>query len=124
MDWTKVVTDPLGFASFGLALVFSVVAAVVRKRAGGPRWIVAAGFVLAGVCIVGGLAIAYRLLEVHAPNTQNVGGSPTLPAAPSGPAMHINKIEQKAEGGAAVAGVQGNVTVNAPARQKEPKPKP
>jgi hypothetical protein len=35
--------------------------------------------------------------------------------------MRIDKIEQKADGGAAVAGVQGDVTVNKPASQKDSK---
>jgi hypothetical protein len=37
--------------------------------------------------------------------------------------MRIGKIEQQAPGGAAVVGVQGNVTVNAPAAQNDAKPK-
>jgi hypothetical protein len=124
VDWTKVVTDPLGLTGFALALVFGVVTVVARKRGRGTTWIAGAGFALATVCIVGGLIIAYRRLDsAAAPNPQ--GNAPVSTPAPasSQPSMRIDKIEQQVPGGAAVAGVQGNVTVNAPASRKETKPK-
>lgn len=109
MNWTKVITDPLGFAGFALALVFAVVGKVMaQKRTKSNRWIVPAFYALAAVCVVGGLTLAYRHELIGAPaKTQ---------------AMHIGKIEQKSDNGVAVAGVQGDVTVNKPATQKAPKP--
>jgi len=103
--------DPLGLAGFALALVFSVVTKVVgRKRQKDTRWILGAGFALAAICAVGGVTIAYRRERPDASKA----------ALPS---MKIGTIHQRAPGGAAVAGVQGNVNVNVPASPKEVKPK-
>jgi len=108
MNWTKVITDPLGFAGFVLALVSAVVGKVIQKRTKSYRWIVPVFYALAAVCVVGGLALAYR--------------HESIPASAKTQAMHIGQIEQKADNGVAVAGVQGDVTVNKPAGQKAPKP--
>ena len=110
MDWTKVVTTPLGLTGFALALVFGVVTTVVaRRRKGNAGWIVPAGFTLAALCIIGGLTIAYQRSSSAANFPQNTAAPP--------PPLQIGTIEQQAAGGAAVAGVQGNVTVNAPGTQ-------
>jgi hypothetical protein len=137
MDWTKVVTDPLGLAGFALALVFGTVA---RKR--GAGWIAAT--LLAAVCIAGGLTIAYRRAEpaVAKPAPAAPSQTPTqappaeprnqaapvsqAPATPSqiparpdesrSPAARVSRapagasvhIEKLEQGDCAVAGVIGN----------------
>lgn len=117
MDWTKVVTDPLGLAGFALALVFGVLSPILARKGGrDSRWFVPAAYALAAVCVLGGLALAYQRASSAAATKSQI-------PAPAAPSMQIGKIEQKAGGGTAVAGVQGTVTVNAPAPQKEPKPK-
>jgi hypothetical protein len=114
MDWMKVITHPLGIAGFALALVFGVVGRViVQKHRKNIQWIVPAAYALAAVCIVGGLALAYRRESMTPPVKPDTVGT-----------MRIDKIDQKVGNGTAVAGVQGNVTVNAPNPQKESKPKP
>lgn len=58
MDWTKVVTDPLGLAGFALFLVFSFAAYHTRGRE--RRALVRIFVGLAVFCIVGGFALAYQ----------------------------------------------------------------
>jgi hypothetical protein len=131
VDWTKVVTDPLGLAAFALAIVFSVVSTVIaQKHRRDTRWIVPAGFALAAVCVLGGLFIAYQRVstvkneqnKTLEPATAPTSNPPNSPAAPT-TSLKIDKVEQNVGNGAAVSGVQGNVTINAPASEKEPKPK-
>lgn len=118
MGWIEVVTEPLGLAGFALALVFTIVRAVVaRTPEGRGQWIVPAGFALAALCIVGGLIIDYQRVRSE-PRSSPHG------AVPSATSMQIGTIKQQLDGGAAVAGVQGNVTVNAPTPQENAKPKP
>jgi hypothetical protein len=116
MDWTKVITDPLGVTGFALALVFGVAGRILaRKRRKSDQWIVPAAYLLAVVCVGGGFFLAYKRGSV---TTESRPPAVSVPA----PSMRIDKIEQKADNGAAVAGVQGDVTVNKPTGQKESKP--
>ena len=116
MSWIKVVTHPLGIAGFALALVFGVVSRVMaQKRNKNTQWIVPAAYALAALCVVGGLALAYR----HESET-----SMATKIAQPPPSMSIDSIRQEAKDGIAVAGVQGDVTVNKPpSEQKDSKPK-
>jgi hypothetical protein len=45
---------------------------------------------------------------------------PTRRETPAGPSQQIGRIDQKTNGGSAVAGVQGNVVVTSPAEQRKP----
>ena len=123
------VTDPLGLAGFALALVFGAASTVIaQKHRRGTRWIVPAGFALAAVCVLGGLFIAYQRVST-VKNEQNKTlestTAPTPPNIPTAPTstQQIDKVEQNVGTGTAVSGVQGNVTINGPASQKESKPK-
>ncbi len=112
MSWTQVVTDPLGIAGFALALVFGVAGRLMAQKSEKyPQWIVPVAFGLATACVVGGLVLAYKHGSV----------SSAITAVPT-PTMRIDKIDQNANNGVAVAGVQGDVTVNKPAIRKDPKP--
>jgi len=108
MDWSKVVTDPLGLVGFALALVFGVASQIVRRRHGTRgQWMVVAAYVLAAVSVVSGLAIAYRRASPVVPAPANpVQGTPALAApAPAAPSLTIDRIEQ--HGNTNIAGVQG-----------------
>jgi heme A synthase len=105
-------------AAFALALVFGIAGTVIsKKRRTGLRWMVPAAYGLAAICILGGLAVAYR----HAPAARDAGKA-EVPAA-GAPSMRVDTIDQKVGSGSAVSGVQGNVTINAPAPQVESRPK-
>ncbi len=56
-DWTKVVVQPLGLAGFALFLVFGLIARI--KRNDDRRWLSKIAAAMAGVALVGGLALAY-----------------------------------------------------------------
>lgn len=127
MDWTEVVTHPLGLVGFALSLVFGVVAKTKKK----PRWVMPVSFVLAAVCIIGGMSLAYQIVSTAKLEDAKTTRSPTartatLPNLAPGPAnsMQIGTIKQEVKNGNAISGVQGNVTTNAPASQNESKPKP
>jgi hypothetical protein len=108
MDWTKVVTNPLGLAGFALALVFGVVGRKMAKGKSDARFQILAYF-LAAVCVLGGLVLAFQremrepVLGAGAPQK---GG--TLPQAPS---IQIGSVTQSAN--TAAAGVVGNVNQSA-----------
>lgn len=64
IDWTKVVTEPLGPAAFAIALIF----ASRRRAAHTPRWWPPTAISLAVVCVVGGLLLFYARIQVEAHN--------------------------------------------------------
>lgn len=61
--------------------------------------------------------------QIPANAGNGVPASKPASTSPPPPSIQIGTIEQHADGGAAVAGVQGTVTVNAPAAKEEAKPK-
>ena len=116
-QWTKVVTDPLGIAGFALSLVFGVVSRVLsKKQKKGAQWLVPAAFVLAVICVFGGLLLACR----HEAPPMAVAVPPV--ATPPVNSMHIDKIDQNVSNGSAIAGVQGSITVPPPEPPKNPNP--
>lgn len=123
IHWEKILSDPLGLSGYALFLVFGVVTYVIKQRKPANRWVVPSGFILAALCIIGGITIAYR--REQKPSPTQPGPAPasasTQPATP--PSMHIDKVEQKVSGGNAVAGVQGNVTIQSGAPAQSAKPK-
>ena len=60
IDWTKVVTEPLGLAAFAIALIF----ASRRRGAHTPRWWPPTAIGLAVVCVVGGLLLFYARIQL------------------------------------------------------------
>jgi hypothetical protein len=111
MDWTKVVTDPLGLAGFALAMVGLVSKLAAQKRR--ERWIVPAFYTMALICVVGGLVLAYH-------RESNITASLKHPVTtPPITSIQTGNIEQTVGNGAAVAGIHGNVTVNPPVAGKE-----
>jgi hypothetical protein len=61
MEWTKVITNPLGLAGFALSLVFGSLSRLQRVRQGTVgRWSAPVAYLLAAGCIVGGLFLAYQ----------------------------------------------------------------
>jgi len=112
----KIVTDPLALAGYALFLVFGIVTLVIKGKNKQNQWIVPAGFILAVICAMGGLAIGW-----HRDVTKTVNTS--LPAPLPQPVMKIDKIEQKVDSGNATAGVQGSVTNNQAPPEKPSKPK-
>jgi len=59
MDWTKVITEPMGLIGFALSLVFGVLSA----RKGMASWWPIAAMMLAAVSIAGGLLLAFKKIE-------------------------------------------------------------
>jgi hypothetical protein len=107
MNWTKVVTEPLGLAGFALSLVFGVIAR--WKKSDGRRWMFPAAISMAGVALVGGLSLAYLRARKDA-----------VPPA---------KIKQTSSGCASpnIANVNGDVTYTLDAsacQQAAPTPAP
>jgi hypothetical protein len=111
MDWMKVVTDPLGLAAFALAAVFYL----AGKRGSNARGVRAVALILAGACVVGGITLAYH----RQISTSQAAGTGSGAAAPT---VVVDRIEQQVGNGAAVAGVQGSVSVSQ-APNDGPKPK-
>ena len=70
IDWTKVVTEPLGLAAFAIALIF----ASRRRGAHTPRWWPPTAIGLAIVCVVGGLLLFYARIRL-APDNVTAGDS-------------------------------------------------
>ena len=97
----KILTDPLGLAGYALFLVFGVITLILRKRQKKHQWLVPTGAVLACLCVVAGLSLAFlRESRLKPP-----------PVAPV-QSMHIDSVEQTVTSGSAVTGVQGNVTID------------
>jgi hypothetical protein len=112
MDWSKVVTDPLGLVGFVLALAFGAASQIVRRKHGTRgQWMVIAAYVLAAVSVVSALAIAYRRVSpVSSPPANPLQGTPAQTApAPAAPSLAIDRIEQ--HGNTNIAGVQGGTVV-------------
>ena len=125
MDWTQVVTDPLGIAGFALALVFGVVSRVLGKNDRvTAAWIVPGAYALALLCAIGGLGLAYQRQAASVPASAET--PPDTPPTPTStaPSLTIGTIVQEADNGSAVAGVQGDVTIGAPEPEEEANPTP
>jgi hypothetical protein len=109
INWDKAVTDPIGLAGFALSLLFGVVALVVKRRKPSSAWIVPTGLILATVCILGGLGLAWQRQAHSSP-------APHIPSAsaatPTIQKMDLHDIHQNTNCGPAVAGVQGDVTID------------
>lgn len=79
MDFTNVVTHPLGLAGFALALVFGVLSRVGRHP---PPWWPHAAVAMAAVTLVGGLTLAY-LQSAKPPLAQIPSAQAAAPPAPA-----------------------------------------
>jgi len=61
IDWTKVITQPLGIAGFALSLVSGLAGSLIKASPKGRiHWIVPGTFSLAVVCIAGGFWLYYH----------------------------------------------------------------
>ncbi|MET0166594.1 MAG: hypothetical protein ABW318_16510 [Vicinamibacterales bacterium] len=111
MDWTRVVTDPVGLSGFALALGFGVLSRLLAAQARriSARWVTAGAFGLALICVIGGLTLAYQR-QSSATATAHQAATPSQPQPDV--SMSIGKIEQRVESGSAVAGVRGDVIVS------------
>ena len=74
MNWTKVVTHPLGFAAFALALVFG---AGSQWHQGMPSWWPPVAIALAAICAGSGIFFYHAKAKVDraSPVTQNASAS-------------------------------------------------
>jgi hypothetical protein len=118
MDWTDVVTHPLGIAGFAIAVMLTVVARIARKRNPTARRLLYGIYGLAAVSVVVGLGLA--IVQSAAPRQPPAAKT----AEKTSPSMHIDTIEQKAPQGNAVAGVQGDVNIGTPADKPPSEKKP
>ena len=115
MDWVKVVTDPLGLAAFALAVVIYLAVRMAGKRSSNGRLVAVTALALAGACVVGGLTVAYRRQVSTSQAAAKRGGAAAATVV-------VDRVEQHVGNGAAVAGVQGNVSVTQTPNEG-PKPK-
>jgi hypothetical protein len=99
MNWSEVVTHPLGLVAYALALVFGVVG--VRIAARNKPWFFPAAVAMAALVVVGGLFLAYQDIKSKAI-------SATLK-----PPVVTKEVKQETYGAdsPAVQGVDGNVTI-------------
>jgi hypothetical protein len=61
MDFTKVITHPLGLAGFALALIFGVTGMFARHKTA-PSWLPGVAVTLGALCLIGGMLLAYRTI--------------------------------------------------------------
>lgn len=113
VEWTRVITNPLGLAGFALFLVFGFLAKV--KRTDERRWLSPAAFCIAALALIGGLVIAYA----QAPRPQ-----PVHPVVTSAPPPNCNDVDQKSSGAGSpnVNCANGNVTITIDQSTGEAKP--
>jgi hypothetical protein len=98
MEWTKVVTDPLGLAAFALALVFGAIG--VKLEARNRPWFLPAAIILATFVMAGGLFLAYQKVQ-----------SKVKPAVTAPQDEPMVKQETYGPDSPAIQGVGGNVTI-------------
>lgn len=79
MDFTSVITHPLGFAGFALFLVFSWLSRVGNHP---PPWWPPAAVAMAVFALIGGLMLAY-LQSGTPPTAQIPSAQPPAPTAPT-----------------------------------------
>lgn len=108
INWTKVLTHPLGLGGYALFLLFGLLARIKRKEE--RRWILPSALAAAGVALLGGIGLAY-----HDINQQ---GRQTMAApvpAPQPVLQQMNERDSQRSAGTKspnVQGVQGDVTIN------------
>jgi hypothetical protein len=115
MDWTQVVTHPLGLVAFVLALIFGVVGA--KWKSHNRPWLLPAAIGVAVIAMLGGLFLAYMQIR-HTSKTEigerKVGPTLSEPKRQSSqdtkPPVSVRQ-ETHGEGSPAVQGVTGNVTI-------------
>ena len=103
IDWTKVVTQPVGLAGYALSLVFGYVAKATKSQE--RPWLAPAAFLLAAVALFGGLFLSYRSTATAAVapppvtcNNQDAKASTTgngspIVTCPAGPVnINVNQI--------------------------------
>ena len=108
----KIFTDPLSLVGDALALVFGLITLKVRMRQKKPNWLLPVVVVLAAVCIVAGLGLAYQ-------RESRLKPPPQVPTQ----SMHIDSVDQTVTNGNAITGVQGTVTVQGNSEKSTPLPK-
>ena len=109
IDWTKVLTHPLGLTGYVLFLLFGLLARV--KRQDERRWILLVALLAAGVALFGGIGLAYRQVSHEERPTVTATPSPT-PAPPQQLNEH-NQLTTNGDKSPIIQGVQGgSVSVN------------
>ena len=91
---TKLVTHPLGLAGYALACVF----AYLEFSKQGPPWFVILAGALAAVCVVGGIALAWKTAKAAKP-------APQMPSQPS------VRQETRGDQSPAISKVEGPVKI-------------
>jgi len=64
MNWTEIVTHPLGLVAFALAIVFG--ASGVKLAARSRPWFLPAALILAAMVMLGGFFLAYQDVKLKA----------------------------------------------------------
>src|SRR5205809_340171 len=108
IDWTRVLTHPLGLVGYVLFLLFGLVAGL--KRRDERRWILPAALVAAGVALLGGLDLAFRDVDHKAHEAVIAQPATTSSPASKQQNTHVSQTSSGA-GSPNVQGVQGDVTI-------------
>jgi hypothetical protein len=116
-SWVKAVDSPLRLAALALGLIFVITVQSVRKApalsARARTWVLAGAFILFPGCLCACLYLDYAQDRGRATvNGPQPTASPAPTAGGASPQMRVGDIQQKVNQGAAVAGVQGAVTIN------------
>jgi hypothetical protein len=120
IEWTKVLTHPLGLTGYVLFLLFGFLSRVKRK--GERRWILPITLAAAGVALLGGIGLAYW--EVTHQERAAVGPSANT-AVPEQQPKTENQTSTSGDNSPIVQGVQGgSVSINYSGAQTEQKRSP
>ncbi|WP_093883879.1 hypothetical protein [Syntrophus gentianae] len=99
MNWSEVITHPLGLVAYVLALVFGVVGAKLGAR--NKPWFLPVAIAISALVILAGIYLAYQNVKLK-----------TISVTPKPPVEH-KEVIQETHGvqSPAVHGTDGNVTI-------------
>lgn len=116
MDWTQVITHPLGLAGFALALVFGIISAKGSEQV---SWLAPVAASMAVLALAGGLYLSYLdkkpkpITDAESSSKVPAPSAATLPPSQP-PSSDKSSAQATGTGSVAVSGseVRGGINVN------------